>query len=829
MKALFLFFCLAAPLAPLFAQDQTILADKEHALPIIILPEAEAETRAAAELLAASLKRISGREFAISTEADGRGIRIGTAQDLPGLLDEGDSSRVASQMREDYLLRSKGGELLMVGRTPAALQGAVWDLLYRLGYRQFMPGAKWEIWPSLSEIAIAVDAFESPDFYNRTLALAGMSWPESIVSFRDWCVKNRMVSRFELRTTHIYGAIIAAYPEHFKEHPGDLVPNENLDAVKLDASRESVLEIATRFAMESKAKNPGYDSISMDPSDGGGWRADSPLGSPSNQALAIANHVARALQKPYPGTKVGMLAYHEHSPPPDIPVDRHVIVSVAAGFIKGGYTFEELLRRWGEWGNETGVYEYLSVSLWDRGQPGKSRASDITYIARTIPAYHRLGARYYRSEISCSWAPHGLGYYLVSRCLWNVGEAGRISELLEDFYQRSFGAAAPAMKHFFHHYILAEGGPLLSRDLVGRMYRELRTALDGRISEAERARILDFVEYTRFLELSIDCYEADDATFPDRYRVLCEYLWRTRGSHMVNGGDYFWRSNNPAYSAGTPFDRRVERPAKWSDPAHPWKKGEAMTAEELMETLDDGIGRNPLMEIEPVAFSQSLVPIPGARDGNGTTTEKIVLWRENRFFVEIPDRGGKAYFSIRARSVANGPIRLRLFSKEHALVEEPVQTVEIPPDGKEHHIILSSPYAGVHEVEYTDGGGHGILTWPKGQRVTFPMGATHAVTPANGCDLAFYVPRGTGRVGLFVEEPKGRLTSADGALLFDLATEGAKGYVAVPVPEGCDGAVWVMKGSVGRRILINVPPYVARHPSELLVPEETTVRKDKLP
>jgi hypothetical protein len=51
-----------------------------------------------------------------------------------------------------------------------------------------------------------------------------------------------------------------------------------------------------------------------------------PLGSPSDQAVTLANHVAQAVRAAYPGRKVGMNAYNEHSPRRDFDVDPDVVV-----------------------------------------------------------------------------------------------------------------------------------------------------------------------------------------------------------------------------------------------------------------------------------------------------------------------------------------------------------------------------------------------------------------------------------------------------------------------------------------------------------------------
>ena len=66
-------------------------------------------------------------------------------------------------------------------------------------------------------------------------------------------------------------------------------------------------------ALAQIAANPGRQSISMEPSDGGGWcecDACARLGSITDRALTLANAVAEAVTAKYPGKLVGMYAYN---------------------------------------------------------------------------------------------------------------------------------------------------------------------------------------------------------------------------------------------------------------------------------------------------------------------------------------------------------------------------------------------------------------------------------------------------------------------------------------------------------------------------------------
>jgi hypothetical protein len=42
--------------------------------------------------------------------------------------------------REDYLIESGAGRVVLLAATDVGVEHAVWDFLHRLGYRQFFPG-----------------------------------------------------------------------------------------------------------------------------------------------------------------------------------------------------------------------------------------------------------------------------------------------------------------------------------------------------------------------------------------------------------------------------------------------------------------------------------------------------------------------------------------------------------------------------------------------------------------------------------------------------------------------------------------------------------------
>jgi len=791
--------------------EVNVARDGQALLPIVVSKEASQEIRDLAKELADGLGKISGGAFSISPEATPNGIIVGTSEEWPGYLPPPPAGISPLLTREDYLLKTETDKVLLIGRTPLAVQNAVWDLLYRLGFRQYFPGKQWEIWPRIRDLTLNLDAMESPDYFTRRLRVGASTWPENANAVQQWKRRNRMISGFTLSSGHSYERIVGMNKEFFAANPKAV--SGSAREPKLDASFEPVLEVVANYALNELKNRPEMDSLSLEPSDGGGWREESPLGSPSNQAVVLANHASQAIQEHYPGRKVGIYAYNLHSPPPTITVDPNVIVGVATSFIKGGYTAEELMKGWHEKGAEIGVREYWGVSAWDHALPGRARAADIDYITQTIPEFYQLGARYWDGEVTDAWGVHGLGCYLTTRLLWDVKEAGNVTHIQDEFFKNSFGPAADAMQQYFEKCLLKSGKPLLSQNLIGKMYRLLDKALAQGASPEENARILDFIIYTRYVELMLAYQNAPEAKKKEAFLELANVVHRSRGTFMLDRWTTFREIPGRAF--------RVKKGdiLEWLKPATAHDK--PFENEELLRLVKEGIANNSVVDFEPIAFSTNLVPYTDATTGD--MQRALSLRGTNHLYLYGDAPKSKFEFKVKGGLIYKdrGDVKLRLFSDQNAIIDEPVSEAVVPLDGEIHKVVLQSPYAGLHRLEVSDGSGGTQIAWPKGQRLTFPSSAEEGVTLGKEEQMVFFVPKGTKKVGGFSSSASGRMTTADGKVLHDFSGMQGAGYFLVDVPKKEDGTYWKIGGFAGRKLLMTVPPYLARSPEELLVPMET--------
>ncbi len=143
--------------------------------------------------------------------------------------------------------------------------------------------------------------------------------------------------------------------------------------------------------------------------------------------------------------------------------------------------------------------------------------------------------------------------------------------------------------------------------------------------------------------------------------------------------------------------------------------------------------------------------------------------------------------------------------------------------------MLKTPHPGLHRIETYDGGDYTRIAWPAGMRVSVESGIdTPDVTShfRGLWTLYFYVPRGTKLVGGWASRianwaPKisGKLLAPDGREMLDFAKL-EDGFFKVEVPLNAGGALWKFEHSLGQRLLMTVPPCLARSGAELLLPRE---------
>lgn len=793
-------------------------------MPVVVGPRASEATKAVAAEFAQYLRRISGGEFKVEVRGDagaGAIIVVGRPVDFDK-LPFGATFGTGPFEREDYLLRSAAGGLYLIGASDLAVSHAAWDVLYRLGHRQFFPGETWEVVPAMPDLALpAIDERVNPSFHARRIWYDYGLSTYNQEAYAQWCRRNRAVQGFTLNSGHAYLAIIDANRAEFDKHPEYFAllggSRELRPDVKFCIANAGLRQLVVGHAVRFFKEHPAADSISTDPSDGFGWcecDACAAMGGPSTRVVALANEVAEAVNKLGLGTKyVGLYAYNQHAAPPAVRVHPNVIPSATTAFIAGGFTFDQVVDGWQRQGATLGVYDYLSVVDWDWNLPRGASGGRPADLAKFIPAIHAKGVRFYDAQSGDAWGPYGLGHYVAGRVLWDVREAARLDAIVEDFLGTAFGTAKEPMREFYR-LINFETQRRPPADLVGRMYRQLDAARKATTDAKVLARLDALTLYARHAEL----YHAF-ANGGGKVEDVVRHAYRIRKTGMVH-----------TYGL---WAKLVGQDAAETQ-GHPLKSEEPFGAEELAKILADGIANNAPVDpgFAGVEFGRDLVPaaaalkLPDVPPGSFPTHPQD----RQRYHVWLPEGSGTLDLKMTVEKVwALRQPRVSLYSSQ-AVTSNPVAADEgYRPDGKTYGVSLTTPHAGLHRVETVDGGDYTRIQWPVGVPVTIESGID---TPAvashfhGAWTLYFYVPKGTKSVGGWASRianwaPRiaGKLLDADGREVLDFAMA-EEGWFNVPVPDGQDGRLWKFQDSHGQRLLMTVPPYLARSAAELLLPAE---------
>jgi len=351
-------------------------------------------------------------------------------------------------------------------------------------------------------------------------------------------------------------------------------------------------------------------------------------------------------------------------------------------------------------------------------------------------------------------------------------------------------------------------------DLVGRMYRQLDAARQATADPQVLERIDHLILYTRHAELYY-AYANQGGAVED----VARHAYRIRKTMMV-------------HSYGL-WARLLSQQAALT-PNHPLKNEQPFGPEEIAQVLSEGIAKNQPVDPEfvGVEYGKQLVPalprldLPKVPAGTFPTEPQD----RQQYWTWIPEESGALDLKIRVQKVwANRMPKVILYSPLEVSLEAVASDESYKPDGEEYSVSLKTPYAGLHRVETLDGGDFTRIQWPAGQPVTIESGIdTPDVTShfRGTWSLYFYVPKGTkvvggwaSRVANWAPRIAGKLVDPAGREVLDFG-QADEGWFQAPVPPGQDGKLWKFENSQGQRLLVTVPPYLARSAEELLLPQE---------
>jgi Domain of unknown function (DUF4838) len=729
---------------------------------------------------------------------------------------------------EGVYIKGDSQSVIIIGNTTLALQQAVFIYLEKLGFSYLMPGELWQIIPKLSTVFKTINILTRPDYECRAIANGHGYFGSAKIEkeFNFWAKSNRLGGAFQVKNGHIYDEIMQRNAEIFKQHPEYFaqpgLPKGTLPiGPKFNVANKNLVKLIVDDAINriEFQKQIGESSamISMEPSDGPGF-CKTPecltIGTPSDQTYYLSNEVAKELQKKYPGTWVGVLAYSEHILPTKYKLEPNTFVMVTNGFNLTKFSTEELLQQWNKKAGKVGVYEYLSVYEWDNDMPGQVLAARTGYITKSIKIFYDNGARAYVGESIIGWINRGPGQYLAAKLLWNTNI--NTDSLKNDFYKKAF-------------------------DNVSGLVRRLYDAWEN-----YPRRIPSDNDLADWLSLTNDAYNKSNSAIVKKrinqiklylhYTVLYRNLKKKPSEENLNRVlSYAFRTFENASFATLPAMVSLANysgfPGKgiYDNPNQAWKNDKSpYTDEELQKDFQQdlaGIKKEEGMklftqaevfeQISPLIFStnRSYVKTPHA------------LWGKTEYVFYIQKKSDLNYFQLSSGFAANPPVDRAVSIEIYPIKKSSRRTEEEKPllffnqlsKSKVEKFNMEGLSPGYYRMRVNDQQKMFIMNFSsevKYSLVLKPDNNLLTTTVAGYNTFYFFVPKGVKKfllsktVTLQLISPTGRLIDKQ---------NGADESFYVNIQPGEEG-IWTIEKQSGNIYIEGIPPYLGDHPSEMLIP-----------
>ena len=809
---------------------------------------------------------------AFSPEA--KGIVLGTSNELPK---QARKERLSDLGNEGFIVRTERERLWLIANTDLGLRHAVFAFLEAIGCRWFFPDPVWTVVPKQPDLIVRLNLREKPAFRWRNIWYGwGPRTPKLQADYEAWMHRNRQYGDFPVDCGHAYERYIPhgefeRHPEWFALVGGKRQPTQ------LCVSNPEVQQRVVDGVLQIFRRYPNRPMASVEPNDGGGYcecESCKAIGSVSDQVFFFANKVAEAIRKEFPDNFVGLYAYAFHSDPPNFPLLPNVYVEITTGFRYTNLTFDEQVQAFRKLGAMVGVYDYFSVYPWDFDLPGAAKAGRVYELANAIKHYYELGMVSYTAESSCNWGPNGLGYWMAAKLMWNpkLDPKG----LVRDFCEKAFERAAEPMRRLYERW--ARGERFSARNLKLALL-DLQEAYRRESAPQVRQRLNRIAMYLHWLRLWLDydrsarwnqwgkVVTATPEEILNRAREVIVFSRRIMDTGLIHAYPMLFTEW---------FDHRFAALKKLEGvdfkKAEGWKRErtDIPTDEEVQDLFADDLKRFadlPAVEIVGREYSGRLIPIAQrlpqvVRAWGGV--ERSPLFVESGIHHFLGRKGEKlslTYTPFDAghtidcrwtlkhtgegeRAIAQGEVKAE--RGKPATVE-----LDIPADG----VYAFNPGTGYWRAAQIEFDKRPLSVWcGRSDKPGKPRQIPLRLWQPKGEALYFFVPKGTKHfvigiasggdpyTDLVVEIADGivvvkeRVVSNDQISVivdedvcqYGAISEMAKWAVspsherAVSVPKGKDGQIWRLRLNSLRCIveLYDVPPYLARHPSELLVPED---------
>jgi hypothetical protein len=756
-----------------------------------------------------------------TSQYKGSGIyiaRVGSGQPLKP------SAKLLAAGTEGFSINADEKTVQLLANSYLAVGHGIFTYLDFLGYRYYFANPDWYIIPSKPVLFRKWNIVSSPSFYHRRIWYGyGTGSKIADADYQFWFLANRQGGTINAYFGHSYGNIIAYNRDTFLLHPEWFYPATEKGKLptgdpKFDMSREDLIQFLIRYTEREiekslKDKTERYKMISMAPSDGPGT-CNSPacqqLGTITDRVYYLVNRVARAIQKKYPSTLIGCMAYGEYSPPPTKKVEPNVFVGVTTAFNNSTFTIDQLIDEWRKKGAMVGIYDYFSWYAWDFDVPGQSLASRTNDLIKSIRKYAAKGVKAYEAESSIGWISKGLGYYLAARQMWDINADPEKAK--KEFFANCFGRAADLMEKLWGEWENYKFTMIRDGDLA-RWIDYTVDAGKKETSEAVARRLLQVKSYLHYLFLYRN-YQMEK-TEANLLKLL-SYGYRKLDEGSVSGYPAVYVLGGQSGFPGMGFEEN----AKWKAdkrPVGPAETNQFMTLDRNQLRVPDAVKTyttaNSFQHVPNLGRYQKLVADSANQDAKFWMTNEWVIGIKNKSannYIDfigdyIGDPTNKKSYKInvypyRKDGDVTGQTPLVSYAYNKKQVKDRISLAGLNPGN--YTMIVEDPVK-IFKVAFSPAVDYSMV-----MRADRPVNAT-------GIYYGFlYVPPGVKKfnivktIVLHLVTPTGRKINFNDNKQEDVQVEVLKG----------EEGLWQIKPLNGKLYVEGIPPYLGTSAYQMLVP-----------
>jgi hypothetical protein len=750
----------------------------------------------------------------------GQGIYISTAKESRQATP---SVKLLKAGIEAFSVDADEKGVRILGNCNMAIGHGLFSYLESLGYRYYFANPDWHIIPEKPNLFRKWNIVSAPSFYHRRIWYGyGTGSKIADADYNFWILANKTGGSLNASFGHAYEGIALRNKELFSKHPewyypvakpGEIPVDAKFDMTKEDLIQAIIRDVEKRIETSLKNKTNDYKMISLAPSDGLGTcntPACQRLGTITDRVYYLINRVAKAIQKKYPSTLIGCMAYGEYAPVPTKKVEPNVFVAITTAFNSSKYTIVQQIAEWKKKGPVIGIYDYFSWYAWDYDVPGQSLASRSGEMTANIKKYYAKGVRAYEGESSIGWVSKGLGYYLAAKQMWDVN--ADLSAPKKEFFSLCFKKASASMQRLWNEWENYSHTTVRESDLA----RWIDYALEADKSEADenvRKRMFQVKSYLHYIYLYRNYQIAKNEP---NLSALLNFGYRKLDDGSVSGFPSFYVLGNSSTIPGMAFNDQ----AKWKH------NGRPVTADEINQWIRKD--RNSLKIKPPVRqllAAKKFTTVPGLARYQKAIADSLTnqnnYWFTNEWVIGIKNKGAANYIEFIGDYLANPtvtkPIKISIYpytedgnvSDKSAVfyyeytatqVLEKISLANLVPGY--YTMIIEDPIK-IFRLAFSPAVNHSMVSRPWRQ------------ITSNAFFYAFiYVPEGTKSFNVIKTGNLGLITATGRKINF---TDNTAEDVQVEVLKGEEG-LWRVKPMYGKFYVEGIPPYMGMSAPQMLIP-----------